>query len=103
MANIRHKEMREWDSGEFNSKRVLVCSREKSSEDTPSARCCFLEQKFNLVLDLKTLDGAWLVFLVAFPQCVKDKNWKKNFEFNTKILTEKVVPNIANERAKNDA
>jgi hypothetical protein len=42
-------------------------------------------------------------FLLPFPSVLRIKNEKNNFEFNSKFLTEKVVPNITNERAKNDA
>ena len=41
-----------------------------------------------------------LCFLLPFPSVLRIKNEKNNFEFNSKFLTEKVVPNITNENAK---
>ena len=41
-----------------------------------------------------------LCFLLPFPSVLRIKNEKNNFEFNSKFLTEKVVPNITNETAK---
>ncbi len=41
-----------------------------------------------------------LCFLLPFPSVLRIKNEKNNLEFNSKFLTEKVVPNITNETAK---